>query len=122
MRILIVEDHADSAAILAIVLRRAGHDVSVAVTAAGALAACAAESFDLLVSDIGLPDMDGWELLRRLREHCAIPAIALTANGLSEDVERSRAAGYDEHLHKPVDFALLTATVARVGGGGRGGG
>ena len=69
----------------------------------------------LLISDIGLPDFDGWELLARLRAHCAVPAIALTAFNSDEDRERSRAAGFDAHLPKPVDFKTLTAVVARYG-------
>jgi CheY-like chemotaxis protein len=122
MRILIVEDHADSADVLSAVLRRGGHEVRIAPNGAAALAACGGEPFDLLISDIGLPDVDGWELLRRVRERCDLPAIALTANGLPEDVERSRAAGFAEHLSKPVDFAKLMATVARLGKGGPAGG
>ena len=118
MRILLVEDHRDSANMLALVLRGAGHDVLAVGTAGEALRACGEASFDLLISDIGLPDFDGWELLARLRAHCAIPAIALTAFNSHEDRERSRAAGFDAHLPKPVDFKTLTAVVASYAGPG----
>ena len=112
MRILLVEDHRDSANMLALVLRGAGHDVLAVGTAAEALRACGAWTFDLMISDIGLPDLNGWDLLARVRAHCAVPAIALTAFGSQEDRERSRAAGFDAHLPKPVDFKTLTAVVA----------
>jgi CheY-like chemotaxis protein len=103
---------------LALVLRGSGHDVLAVGTAGEALRACGEGSFDLLISDIGLPDFDGWELLARLRNRCAIPAIALTAFGSHEDRERSRAAGFDAHLPKPVDFKTLTAVVAKYAGTG----
>jgi CheY-like chemotaxis protein len=121
MHILIVEDHADSAAVLARLLRQAGHEVRVARDAREALAACGdgdddggGAPLDLLISDIGLPDMDGWELLRCLRRRCAVPAIALSAYGAPEDVERSRAVGFDVHLCKPVSAEALRAAVAEV--------
>ena len=95
MRILLVEDHQDSANMLALVLRGNGHDVLAVGTAGEALQACVEAAFDLLISDIGLPDLNGWELLARLRAHCAVPAIALTAFSSHEDRERSRAAGFD---------------------------
>ena len=112
MRILLVEDHADTATVLARLLRRDGHDVTAAATADDALAACDARNVDLLVCDIGLPGHDGWELLPLLRERHAMPAIALTGYGAPADVARSRSAGYDLHLTKPVDAATLRAAVA----------
>ena len=98
MRILLVEDHEDTAAMMALVLRGDGHDVLDVGTAADALRACGEGCFDLIISDIGLPDLDGWELLARVRARCAVPAIALTAFGQPADVARSRAAGFDAHL------------------------
>ena len=118
MRILLVEDHKDSADMLALVLRGNGHDVLAVGTAGDALRACGEAFFDLLISDIGLPDLDGWELLARLRENCAIPAIALTAFSSQADRERSRTAGFDAHLPKPVDFKTLAAVVAKYGPAG----
>jgi len=100
---------------VALLLRGNGHDVLAVGTAGEAFRACGEAAFDLLISDIGLPDFDGWELLARLRAHCAVPAIALTAFNSHEDRERSRAAGFDAHLPKPVDFKTLTAVVARYG-------
>jgi DNA-binding response OmpR family regulator len=115
MRILLVEDHRDSADMLALVLRGSGHDVVAVGDAAWALRACGDGSFDLMISDIGLPDLNGWDSLARVRACCAVPAIALTAFGSREDRERSRAAGLDAHLPKPVDFKTLTAVVAKYG-------
>jgi CheY-like chemotaxis protein len=116
MRILYVEDHPDTARMTALLLRRRGHDVRAVGTAAEALGACAASAFELLISDIGLPDLDGWELLARVRQRWAVPAIALTAFAQPADVARSRAAGFDAHLTKPVDFPVLVAAVARYAG------
>ena len=115
MRILLVEDHQDTANMMALVLQGQGHDVLAVGTAGDALRACGEASFDLLISDIGLPDLNGWELLARIRAHCAIPAIALTAFSSQADRERSRAAGFDAHLPKPLDFKTLTTVVARYG-------
>jgi CheY-like chemotaxis protein len=116
MRILVVEDHMDSGKLLTHMLRGQGHDVRAVETASDALGACADQSFDLLISDIGLPDLSGWELLRRVREHCDIPAIALSAFTAPADLERSRTAGFAAHLAKPVSFETLAVTVARFAG------
>ena len=114
MRILVVEDHGDSADLLARVLRGAGHEVLTAATAAEALAACATRVYDLLISDIGLPDCDGWELLRRVRERHVLRAIAVSAFGAPADLERSRRAGFEIHLVKPISFERLTDAVAAL--------
>jgi hypothetical protein len=114
MRILLVEDHPDTAAVFARVLRGDGHDVRAAATADDALAACDRRNVDLLICDIGLPGHDGWELLPLVRRRHALPAIALTGYGTAADVARSHAAGYDLHLTKPVDVAALRAAVAKL--------
>jgi CheY-like chemotaxis protein len=115
VRILLVEHHADSAVPVARLLGRRGHAVHTVPTAAEAIALCDRESFDLLVADIGLPDLSGWELVRRLRGTRVPRAIALTGYGTAADVERSGAAGFDAHLTKPVDFTLLVETVTNLG-------
>ena len=114
MRILLVEDHYDSADSLARLLRRDGHVVQIAALADEALRACESATFDLLISDIGLPDLDGWELLGRIRRHCDLPAIALSAFTTGEDEARSRAAGFTAHLAKPVSFALLRKMITDI--------
>ncbi len=69
---------------------------------------------DLIVSDLGLPDGSGLDLLGALRRICDVPAVALSGYGMEEDVQQSRAAGYDEHLTKPVDFPLLSRVIDRL--------
>lgn len=113
-RVLIVEDLRDTARTLKLLLSLDGHDVRTVGTAADALAA--AEDFrpEVVVCDIGLPDMDGYELCRRIRQ---IPAgqsarlIALTGYGQADDVARATAAGFDLHLTKPVDVPTLRLAV-----------
>jgi DNA-binding response OmpR family regulator len=87
---------------------------------AAALRAAGDVEFDLVISDVGLPDGTGWELMRRLRRRQAVPGIALTGFGRDEDVGRTRAAGFAAHLTKPVDFARLEATIRQVASGGVG--
>jgi|GEM_PF-4456054 len=115
LRILLVEDDADTLAMLRRVLEGAGATVFTARSAAAALEAFAAARPDLLVSDIGLPGEDGYWLLERLREKpggAALPAVALTAYASPEDEARSRRAGFGAHLSKPVDPARLLAVLA----------
>jgi PAS domain S-box-containing protein len=113
-RVLIVEDHADTAKSLAWLLTRWGYEVTTAHTAASALEAAAQESFDLIASDIGLPDMDGYELMRLIRERHGLIGIALSGFGMEEDVARAHAAGFAEHIVKPVNIGRLKATLQRL--------
>ncbi|HEX8914487.1 MAG TPA: response regulator [Humisphaera sp.] len=114
MRILIVDDHADSAAATRMILRLDGHDVEVAADLAGAAAAVARSCPDLLIADLSLPDGTGWDLFERLkRAHPGLPAIALSGRAYARDVDRSRELGFCEHLSKPVDMDALRATVRR---------
>jgi CheY-like chemotaxis protein len=99
---------------LARILRGDGHHVLAVETGALALAACDGQPFDLILSDIGLPEMNGWELLRRVREHYPLKAIALTAMSAPADFARSHAVGFHAHLVKPIDFAALGAAIARL--------
>lgn len=117
MRILIVEDHCDSAELLIRLLKTRGFEAKWVATGADALHLCGKEMFDLLIADIGLPDCSGWDLMLKLRGRCAVKSIALSGYGLAADVEKSRAAGFDAHLTKPVDVNLLTQTVGELLGG-----
>ncbi|MGN6368412.1 MAG: PAS domain S-box protein [Phycisphaerae bacterium] len=113
LRILLVEDHADTADVLNRMLARRGHHVVLAKTVAeGAEKACA-EPFDLLLSDIGLPDGTGPDLLQRIRPHCTVPAIAISGFGSQQDIQRSLAAGFLLHLTKPVNFHTLHDAIER---------
>jgi PAS domain S-box-containing protein len=109
-RILIVDDNADAANSLALVLGLDGHVTEAVYSATEALSR--AESFrpEIILLDIGLPEMDGYQVARRLRERpelAGIRIVALTGYGQSEDVRRAREVGFDAHLTKPVDFNEL---------------
>ena len=116
-RILVVDDHADSARTLARVLELWGHEVRVAHSGPDGIAEAAARPPDLILLDIGLPGMDGYEVARRLRA-LAAPAsmalVALTGYGQDEDRRRARDAGFDHHLVKPVDFDDLRGLLGRA--------
>src|SRR5260221_9300186 len=92
-KILMVEDHGDSAEVLSLMLAKKGYAVHVARDAAEGLAAAGAEKFDLLVCDMLLPDRDGWDLCRELADSTGLKSIALTAQGYPADLARSRDAG-----------------------------
>ncbi|HEU4595166.1 MAG TPA: PAS domain S-box protein [Pyrinomonadaceae bacterium] len=115
VRVLVVDDEEDALSLVSTALRMCGAEVSTAVSAAEALGALARERFDLLISDIGMPNVDGYELLRRASEMgVRLPAIALTAYARAEDRRRALDVGYREHLPKPIAPADLINTVARL--------
>ncbi len=118
LRILVVEDEPATRRLMARLLRGLGHDVTVAGTVADAWGAFQAGEFDLIVSDIGLPDGTGHDLMRRVKAMRKVPAIALTGFGMDEDIRRSREAGYTSHMTKPIDFTKLEAMIRRVVTGG----
>ncbi len=111
-RILFVEDHAPTRTALKNLLIRRHFEVIEAASVTEALAVAADFSFDLLMSDIGLPDGDGYELLARLPKTHKFRAIALTGYGMQEDIDRSREAGFFSHLTKPIDIQDLDAVLA----------
>ena len=114
LRLLIVEDHVDSAELLAELLQGHGHSVRVATTASDAMALAARETFDVVVSDVGLPDASGYELMAHLRERSSIIGIAVTGSGRASDIERGRAAGFSAHLTKPVSLQRLEQTLLEL--------
>jgi CheY-like chemotaxis protein len=103
MRIFIVENHDDTRFLLGLLLEQLGHTVFAAPTQAEALAALPAACCDVLISDIGLPDGNGWELMTRLGDDRPPYAIAMSGFGMSSDRQRSLSAGYRHHLLKPVE-------------------
>jgi len=115
LRILLVEDHVDTARVMQRLLKRFGHEPTVVGTVAAALAALRSQAFDLLISDIGLPDGSGYDLMRQSTGHRP-PAIALSGFGMDDDLTRSKQAGFAVHLTKPVDARLLELTILRVVG------
>jgi len=115
-RILFVDDQADTRDFAAVALRRYGADVTLAASVGEALAAFARDPFDLVVSDIAMPDRDGYSLIETLRGvmRSNVPAIAISAFSRAEDVERARRAGFDGYIRKPVEPRTLLAEVAGV--------
>jgi two-component system CheB/CheR fusion protein len=113
-RILIVEDHQDSADTLSQLLLLHGYEVSVARTIEEAVSIADQGFFDLVISDIRLPDGSGLDLLRRLKSNRPIRGIAVSGFGTEQDQRRSRDAGYEAHLTKPVDFNVLLSAIERV--------
>ncbi len=112
LRILLVEDNADTLHVLRRLLASRGHRVTTATDVASALEAAGPGPIDLLISDIGLPDGTGLDLMQRLRETVGdVRGIALTGFGTDLDQHRSRQAGFVAHLTKPVDFAKLQSTI-----------
>lgn len=116
-RVLLVEDHDETLQVMAMLLTRLGHEVTTASTIKGALAAAGEKRFDLVISDLGLPDGLGYELMRSLGAGERLRGIALSGYGMSEDIRLSREAGFAEHLVKPVDLRKLEEAMARVLGG-----
>jgi two-component system CheB/CheR fusion protein len=115
LRMLLIEDHEDSAEILSRLLARDGAEVRVARCGQDALAEAAARPFDVVISDIGLPDIPGYELLPRLlAQQPGLRGIALSGFGMEEDVARCREAGFRKHLTKPVDFQKLRAVIRSI--------
>lgn len=108
LRLLLVEDHADSAEILAELLESKGHTVRIAGTASDALACAAAETFDLVVSDVGLPDGTGYELMQQLRDRFALKGIALTG---TRQTDAMRDSGFIAYLVKPIALRTLEQTL-----------
>ncbi|MBW8875320.1 MAG: PAS domain S-box protein [Acidobacteria bacterium] len=119
LRILLVEDHEDTAEAMADLLRLMGHEVTVAGSVATALAAAGDGHgrLDLVVSDLGLPDGSGQDLMRELTRLYGLRGIALSGYGMEEDVRRSQEAGFLRHLTKPVDLQMLKAAIRQVAGG-----
>jgi PAS domain S-box-containing protein len=121
LRILLVEDHSDTADQLSRLLRRSGHSVTAAMTVKEALALATSsqgdgsgQPFDLLISDLGLPDGSGHQLMQQLKATRPLPAIALSGFGMKEDVAESLAAGFLRHMTKPVDWQELKSEIQKI--------
>lgn len=114
IRILMVDDHADTLEVFRMILESMGLVVSTALDGESALQIAKERSFDLLVSDLGLPDMTGYELVQRIHEIQKLPAIAQSGYGMPADIEKSRNAGFDAHLIKPVAIPTLIETIRNI--------
>lgn len=110
--VLVVEDHLDTRNILVDVISSWGHEVRSASTAAEGLALLNQTPVDVILSDIGLPDETGWEMMKKIRkQNKTVRAVALTSYSSDLDRELSRAAGFNFHLVKPPDAARLQAVI-----------
>jgi signal transduction histidine kinase/CheY-like chemotaxis protein len=114
LKILLVDDHKDTCSALEKLLARRGHLVAVAHNVRSAMEAAVRNKFDLLISDIALPDGTGIDLMMQLRAISNIPGIAISGFGNNGDIERSLRAGFSEHLIKPVKLENLEAAIERT--------
>jgi CheY-like chemotaxis protein len=114
LRILLVEDHDDARHTLARLLKHFGHDVLTASTVEEAMNAFRSHPFDAILSDIGLPGGSGYDVITEAKRTHNVKGVALTGYGMAEDVRRSKEAGFDFHLTKPVDAAELRAILRKL--------
>lgn len=115
-RILLVEDHDDTRRVLARLLQHFGYEVATAASVQEAAQAVRSEDFDAILSDIGLPDGTGYDLMNEAKRNGKARGIALTGFGMAEDIRRSKEAGFDFHLTKPVDVAELRTVLRKLDG------
>jgi CheY-like chemotaxis protein len=95
-------------------LTRRGHDVTTASDIATALKAARNQQFDMIISDLDLPDGNGMDLMRQIRRIQPVVGIALSGFGMEDDLRMSREAGFTEHLTKPIDYPRLEAKIQRL--------
>src|SRR5437870_1169632 len=113
-RVLLVDDHHDTCIGMKRMLERRGYEITIAHSADQAVEKVRTQDFDLLISDIGLPDRSGYELMREVRLNKNLPGIALSGFGTEQDVNQARAAGFSEHLTKPTNFERLERTIQNL--------
>jgi CheY-like chemotaxis protein len=112
LKILLVEDHDDTRIVFQAILSQKGHSVKGVADGKAALALAGSQAFDLVISDLGLPGLSGTELMTILRERYSLRGVALSGYGMEEDIRKSKAAGFDYHLTKPVDPARIDQLLA----------
>jgi PAS domain S-box-containing protein len=115
LRILFVDDNADTALVLSKFLKASGHSVKTAGSAAAALELAGKEPFDVIISDIGLPDATGYELMKEIKARYSMQGIAMSGYGMDEDLQKSRDAGFSDHIVKPASVAQLERSIRRLG-------
>jgi signal transduction histidine kinase/ActR/RegA family two-component response regulator len=120
LRLLVVEDHKPTLQVMASLLQSIRHQVKTATDLAGARQLAETHVFDLVVSDLGLPDGSGLDLMIELRERYGLQGIAVSGYGMDEDLKRSKDAGFREHLVKPVGLEDLKDAIARASGAAAG--
>jgi CheY-like chemotaxis protein len=120
LRVLLVEDHADTAQAIARMLENSGYRVGMAADVASALKRLGSETWDVMVSDLGLPDASGYELMKEVRQRygLSVRGIAVSGYGMEADRQRSQQAGFDEHMVKPIDMEQLEVAIRKIGAQG----
>jgi signal transduction histidine kinase/CheY-like chemotaxis protein len=113
-RLLVVDDHYDTCTGMKMMLERRGYDITLAHSADQAVEKVRSQDFDLLISDIGLPDRSGYELMRELQNIKQVRGIALSGFGSEHDISKARAAGFAEHLTKPINFERLEEAIQNL--------
>ena len=114
---LVVDDVSDVTEMLSVLLTHAGYDVVTAPSARVALEAARQQRFDVIISDIGMPEMNGYQLAREIRllpQYSAVPMVAVTGYSMFDDRERSLSAGFNAHLTKPIDPRALLDLIERL--------
>jgi len=114
LKILLVEDHEDTLRLMARLLRHLGYTVDTAASLGDARTCCEKQDFHLMISDLALPDGNGTDLMRELRDKQDIRGIALTGFDSVDDVAQIMQAGFHSHLTKPVDLEKLEAAIRSV--------
>jgi signal transduction histidine kinase len=112
--LLVVDDHHDTCIGMKMLLERRGYRITLAHTAGQAIEQAQQQEFDLLISDIGLPDRSGYDLMRELRAKKSMRGIALSGYGMENDITKARAAGFSEHLTKPINFDRLDEAIRNL--------
>ena len=115
LRVFLVENHQDSIKYIRLYLEQLGHEVTTAGDMATALKLFPGSTCDVLISDVALPDGDGWELMERIKSGRPSLAISMSGYGGAEDLLRSRSVGYDHHLVKPFTPDDLVALLRKAG-------
>ena len=115
-KILVVDDHPDAARIASVLFKALGHDAHPETTGKRALAAVESFTPDIAILDIGLPDISGYDIARALRDRFGptLFLVAMTGWGQPEDLVRAQAAGFDRHVLKPADAAILMDLLAEA--------
>lgn len=114
LRILVVEDHGDTRRTLSRLLSYFGHKISVADSRQSALQMIAAKNFDVLLTDIALPDGSGYDVASQAKQKQHVKSVALTGFDRAEDIRRGKDAGFDFYLTKPIDFAELRTVLGQI--------
>jgi CheY-like chemotaxis protein len=114
LKILLVDDQQDSLRAMSRLLGKDEHRVTTATSVSTAMKAAAADDFDLLISDIGLEDGTGLELMKALLARRPIKGIALTGYGMESDIQKTREAGFGRHLTKPINFVELQTAIQEM--------